>query len=168
MQLRAKSPLAVTSVRPMRTDEAAEVCDLFRQVLLPLAYYNEQAKACELAKYTPDNLHKAIASDEEAVLVAEEGSRIAGYCISERNDGLIWLAWFGVAPDFRGKGVGTALLEALDQRTARSGSHKVWCDCRTSNTESKTVLLAHGFLPLCTARNHWHGQDFILWEKFIG
>jgi hypothetical protein len=22
-----------------------------------------------------------------------------------------------------------------------------------------------GFQPQCTLRNHWYGQDFILWEK---
>jgi len=167
MQRNRRIEVAVTGISPMERDDAEQVSSLFRSVLLPLSYYNDAAKDCELAKYTPGRLIEMVTNDPDSIMVARDSGEVAGYCFSERNDGLIWLAWFGIHPGYRGRGIGGDLLQALDHRTLKAGSHKVWCDCRTNNAESKSVLLRHGFLPLCTAKNHWHGQDFILWEKVL-
>ena len=154
-------------IRSMESGEARILSELIRDVVGCLPYYNDQAKKTELAKYSAELLQRSVGNDPDSVLVAKVGSELAGFCLSEDDDGLVWLAWFGVHPAFRRRGIGSALLTQLEE-TARCGrSHKVWCDCRTDNTASKALLRRHGYIQLCTVRNHWYGQDFILWEKRV-
>jgi len=154
-------------IERMRLDEAERTAQLFTRVLMPLPYYNETAKTSELQKYLPNSLRAAQLRDPDSVLIARTGHEIVGFCFNNIDDGLIWLSWFGVDPDHRRKGIGSALLRKLEG-TAREGrSHKIWCDCRTENEASKYALSKQGYVQLCTCLNHWYGQDFILWEKLV-
>lgn len=154
-----------TSVRPMVPGEAEEVAALLREVVSPLAYYSEEARRSEIAKYTPESLAAMSAENPNTVLVAVVDGRVGGFCISRYDDGIVWLAWFGVADRARGRGVGEALLRALEESTRARGIHKVWCDTRTDNLRSQRVLERTGFTRICEIANHWYGQDFILWQK---
>lgn len=151
----------------MRLDEAEIVSGLIADVVLPLDYYSQEARSAEIAKYTPELLRAASNEDSHSAIIARDSSRPVGFCISHLDDGLIWLAWFGVLRSHRQRGIGRALLDALESSARNRRSHKIWCDCRTSNQESKVVLSGAGFVQICTVRNHWYGHDFILWEKLI-
>jgi ribosomal protein S18 acetylase RimI-like enzyme len=164
MDIKLAPPIVVDR---MGQSEAESLTLLFEQVVNALPYYNDFAKRSELAKYSPDALRESLLEDPDSVLVARAGPDLVGFCLSRYDDGLVWLSWFGVHNEHRRKGVGSALLEKLEA-TVRSGrSHKIWCDCRTENAASKTVLTHHGYSQICVVRNHWYGQDFILWEKLI-
>jgi len=152
-------------IRPMAPDEAEAVAALVREVVSPLAYYSEEARRSEMAKYTPENLRAIVAEDGRAVLVAELDGELAGFCITRYDDGIVWLAWFGVADRARGRGVGAAILRGLEDTTRARGIHKVWCDTRTDNVRSQRVLERAGFTRICEVANHWYGQDFVLWQK---
>lgn len=155
------------SIGRMRAGEAEELHQLFVRIVQDLPYYTNTAKRCEIAKYSPELLRESAEKDPDSVLVASIAAQIIGFCFSESDDGLVWLAWFGVDPSFRQHGVGTRLLEKLEETVRNGRSHKIWCDCRTENEGSKIVLTKHGYVQLCTVRNHWYGQDFILWEKSL-
>jgi ribosomal protein S18 acetylase RimI-like enzyme len=157
-------PLIVDRMQP---HEAESLANLFAEVVQPLPYYNNVAKASELAKYLPRSLKASLTKDPDSVLVARTTRRIVGFCLSHNDDGVIWLSWFGVHPEFRGMGIGSALLSKLEETVRKGRSHKIWCDCRTENEASKNALSKQGYLPLCTVKNHWYGQDFILWEKLV-
>jgi GNAT superfamily N-acetyltransferase len=159
------SPVSI--VRPP-AQEMGELSRLFTTIVESLPYYNDVAKRSEVAKYSVDLLRNSISADPDSVLAAKLGPTLAGFCFSQRDDGLIWLAWFGVVPPFRRQGIGMALLATLEERAVRAGSHKIWCDCRTTNVASRSILAHAGYVELCTATNHWYGQDFVLWERFIG
>jgi ribosomal protein S18 acetylase RimI-like enzyme len=165
----ALTPAAATQARvsPMGYNEADQLGLLFGQVLRALPYYNQRAQASELAKYSSDELRELVLADPGSVLVAKIGQRLAGFCVSREDDMLVWLSWIGVHPECRRKGIASALLGALDERARALGAHKIWCDSRTNNELSKTVLAAYGYRQICTIRNHWYGQDFILWEKSV-
>ena len=151
----------------MGLTEAEALSQLFGQVVTALPYYNDIAKKSELAKYSPALLRESVSQDPDSVLVAKSGGNLLGFCISRNDDGLIWLSWFGVHAGHRREGIGSALLRKLED-TVRSGkSHKIWCDCRTENQNSKVLLSKHSYQQICTVRNHWYHQDFILWEKLV-
>lgn len=151
----------------MKCEESEPLGSLFTQVVLALPYYNETAKRTEIGKYSPTLLCDSISSDPDSVLVAKSEREIVGFCFSHEDDGLIWLAWFGVHPSYRRRGIGSALLQKLEHTVRNGRSHKIWCDCRTENEASKLALTRQGYKILCTVRNHWYGQDFILWEKLV-
>ena len=154
-------------IRRMAPEDAAAVAELFRCIVESLPYYTDFAKSSEIGKYSAQLLRESCATDPDSVLVAVQGDRIVGFCISRYDDSLIWLSWFGVHPSHRRQGIGSALLSALEAIVCQGRSHKIWCDCRTENIESKTALEHHHYTRLCTVRNHWYGQDFILWEKLV-
>jgi ribosomal protein S18 acetylase RimI-like enzyme len=151
----------------MTYSEAAPTGALFQAVLRDLPYYNSRAKTAELARYSVGCLQDLIRSDPTSVIVAKMDREIIGFCFSREDDGLIWMSWIGVQPNYRRKRIATALIRSLIARASQLGAHKIWCDCRTNNEISVRALVSNGFRQLCTISNHWHGQDFILWEKLV-
>lgn len=151
----------------MKCHEAEQLNSLFTRVVNALPFYNETAISSELEKYSPTRLRESISNDQDSVLIAKTGEEVIGFCLSHYDDGLIWLSWFGVNPLYRRRGIGSALLERLEETVRNRKAHKVWCDSRTENEASRLVLISHGYTQLCTVRNHWYGQDFILWEKLV-
>jgi ribosomal protein S18 acetylase RimI-like enzyme len=135
-------------------------------VISSLDYYSPEAQRSEIAKYTTQSLQETVEEDPDSVLVASSSDkRIVGFCVSYVDDGLIWLSWFGVHRDWRGMGVGRALLDALHRTVRPRGAHKTWCDCRTTNDISAALLQRAGFKKICTLTNHWYGHDFFLLER---
>lgn len=161
------SPTTTPTIARMLPGDAAQLNQLFILVLKAIPYYNETAKRSEAAKYSADLLRESAESEPDSVLVARIEHEIVGFCFSKSDDGLVWLAWFGVHPSFRRQGIGSQLLATLEETVRNGRSHKIWCDCRTENEASKVALTNHGYVELCTVRNHWYGQDFILWEKLV-
>jgi ribosomal protein S18 acetylase RimI-like enzyme len=139
---------------------------LMHDTIEPLACYNERARRAELAKYTADALRALVAEDPQAVLVSRDRSGLIGFCVSRYDDGTVWLSWFGTDSRARGRGVGASLLAALAQTLPSRRAHKIWCDSRTDNVQSNSVLERTGFRPIATLTNHWHGQDYHLWEWY--
>ncbi|MDW7994832.1 MAG: GNAT family N-acetyltransferase [Gemmatales bacterium] len=157
--------LSKVIVTPMRPEEAEAVSALVAEIISALPYYNERARREEVAKYTPERLRSLVAEEPEAVLLARANHDVCGFAISHYDDGLIWIAWFGVRPDWRRRGIGTQLLAAVEETAPRRRAHKIWCDTRTENLISQQLLKKAGYKKIATLTNHWYGQDFYLWEK---
>lgn len=155
-----------SAVGPVAAHELDALATLMRDTIEPLAYYNERARRAELAKYAADALRALVAGDPQAVLVARDGTGLVGFCISRFDDGTIWLSWFGTAAHARGRGIGAALLAALGETLPARHAHKVWCDSRVDNVESRSVLERAGFQRIATLTNHWYNQDYFLWEWY--
>lgn len=151
----------------MLPEEAAVTSELIRNVIAPLSYYSEDARESEMAKYSVNGLRELVSDDEYAVIVARRDDDIVGFCISRYDDGLIWLAWFGVRADRRGTGADVVLLRALDDSARARGCVKIWCDTRTENLRSQRVLERVGYRMVCTLTKHWYGHDFHIWEKYL-
>jgi ribosomal protein S18 acetylase RimI-like enzyme len=158
--------LNLPPIGPIAEHEIDALAALMRDTIQPLAYYNEHALRAELAKYAAHNLRALVAEESQAVLVARDSGGLIGFCVSRFDDGTIWLSWFGTELRARGRGVGAALLAALATTMPARHAHKVWCDSRVDNTESKSVLERAGFRRIATLENHWYGQDYFLWEWY--
>lgn len=158
--------LDVVVVR-MEPYAAEAVSALFRLVLKGLPYYNDRAKRGELSKYNAERLNASVLNDPDSVLIAKSGDQALGFCLNNYDDDLIWLAWFGVHPMHRRRGVASLLLCKLEETARRRNCHKIWCDSRTENLPSRSILTLQGYHEICTVTSHWYGQDFILWEKSL-
>jgi ribosomal protein S18 acetylase RimI-like enzyme len=157
-------PFPAPVIGPALEHEMDAVAALMRDTIQPLSYYNDRAIRAELAKYVPDRLRALVAGDPQAVLVARDERGPVGFCVSRFDDGTIWLDWFGTAARSRGRGVGSALLAGLAATLPSRDAHKIWCDSRTDNVESKSVLERAGYRRMATLTNHWYQQDYFLWE----
>jgi len=155
-------------VTTLHGEDAHELSHLFCGVVGALPYYNQRAKTSEFSKYSAARLKEYACSDPDSVVFVKLETKIVGFCFSRVDDELIWLNWIGVHHDYRGQGLASSLLRALDERARRVGAHKVWCDCRANNRTSKLMLMQNGYTEICTIPNHWYGQDYILWQKLVG
>lgn len=153
----------VGHVAPTEIDALAT---LMRETVAAIPYYNDQAKRAEFARYSADALRVLAAAHPDDILVARDDTGLIGFCVSRFDDGTIWLSWFGTAAHARGRGVGAALLNALAATLPARGAHKIWCDSRTDNVESRATLERAGFQRVATLANHWYHQDYYLWEWF--
>lgn len=159
--------LAGITISNLISGATEAVSTLIEKVVSPLDYYSEAARRAEIAKYTPENLVALIREDQQSILIASDPAGPVGFCISRFDDGLLWLAWIGVAASHRHTGLAMELLRALEASARTRGAHKLWCDCRTTNAASKALLERFGFRIICTVKNHWYGHDYHLWEKLI-
>jgi len=156
------------TVRPAEFKDLVKVYKLFSGILEGLPYYNTLAKTHELQKYTPLKLQEKISQDPYSVLVAlDDAENIIGFCFNHFDDYTIWIDWFGVDSLMRRKGVAIAILKAVFESAKKRGAHKVWCDTRSNNEPSKSLLRKAGFKEIVEIKNHWYKQDFILWERVL-
>jgi len=155
------------SILPMHESEAEVAAALFRKVVEPLTLYNDHAREVELARSDAAALVAAVKDDPDAVLLAWRGGVPVGFITSHNDDGPLWLSWLGVLPEYRKQGLGAALLRAVEQTAHRRGASKVWCDCRTENIASRALLEREGYRLIGEVKQHWHGQDFFLWDKHL-
>lgn len=149
-------------------DDVDRVGLLFVEILDTLHYYNDTAKKNEKSKYTSEELIKKIQEDMYSVMSVYEDDNIVGFCFSRFDDYTVWLEWFGIADSHRGRGIGDLILMELEVATKKRGCHKIWCDSRTKNLASFKVLQRNSYTIVATLENHWYGQDFFIWQKFLG
>lgn len=154
-------------VTPMEPHSAEAISALFGRVMADLLFYNERAKRGELRRHSAKWLRASVLNDPYSVLIAKSGDQAVGFCLNNYDDELIWLAWFAVHPMHRRAGIASLLLCRLEETARRRKCHKIWCDSRTENIPSRNILTRQGYREICTLRNHWYGQDFILWEKLL-
>lgn len=155
-------------IRRMSPEGARETSKLVRKVVSELTYYNEWARREEVRKYSAAKLIQMVREEADSVLVALVEGKTVGFCISRYDDGVVWLAWFVVDEDFRGRNIGLMLLDKLETTLRRRKCHKIWCDTRTSNKISQRVLRKARYTRICKIERHWYGQDFYIWQKSVG
>jgi ribosomal protein S18 acetylase RimI-like enzyme len=152
-------------IRRVNKSETEQLANILKDLIARLSYYNEDARASEIRKYGAGELLVKIKDDPDSVLVAIQKEQIVGFCLSRFDDMLLWIEWFGVVETERKKGIARSLVKFLESTASTRNAHKVWCDCRTENIKSINLLSSSGYTPICSIKNHWYGQDFILWQK---
>jgi ribosomal protein S18 acetylase RimI-like enzyme len=156
-----------TRIRPAHLDDIDQVAMLLSKVVSSLEIYTEESREDEIHKFSSEKLALRIKRDPNAVSVALRDNRLAGFLITEDQHGPIWIHWYGVDPDFRSRSVGEAILRHLISSGRDRKATKIWCDTRTNNIPSISLLEKLNFTRLCEIRNHWYGQDYCLWARDV-
>jgi len=139
----------------------------FYQFIRSSPYYSQAAIKEELKRFSVKNLKKQFGNKDNLYIFLEEGDKIIGARNGYYEAGIFWSDWGVVHPFYRRKGVSRALMTFLEKKLKKEGIHKMWCDSRTTNKESIAALKSLGFEKITTIKNHWYGQDFILWQKLL-
>jgi ribosomal-protein-alanine N-acetyltransferase len=94
------------------------------------------------------SFREALTSAWTFALVAETGRGVAGYLIGREAAGAGEVLNLAVAPEFRRRGIGDALLQAGLGSFRRSQVEEVFLEVRESNTSARALYSRHGFRPV--------------------
>ncbi len=103
---------------------------------------------------------------DEFTLIAKENDQIIGYITITIDSGVAHLEPLMIHPEFQGKGIGTELLKAAEEKVKSLGGHKIWLetglDWKAKNFYEKNGYNVRTILP-----NHTDNRDFVLMDKMI-
>ena len=99
-------------------------------------------------------------------VLCEDGGEIAGYggvtVAADSAD----IGNIAVAENYRGGGIGTALLQNLCERAKEKGAEKVFLEVRVSNSEAMRLYLKCGFAgAYARTRYYPDGEDCLVMVK---
>jgi [ribosomal protein S18]-alanine N-acetyltransferase len=94
------------------------------------------------------SFREALVSPWTFGLLAETGRGMAGYLIGREVAGTGEVLNLAVAPEFRRRGIGGALLEAGLAALRRRQVDEVFLEVRESNIEAQALYVGHGFRPV--------------------
>ncbi|MBI4059352.1 GNAT family N-acetyltransferase [Candidatus Microgenomates bacterium] len=105
-------------------------------------------------------------NDKEFIFKAEEGGQIVGTASGKYASGVVYISDVIVAKDKRGKGVGSALIEKIEEFGRELGAHKIWLitgkDWSENQFYQKLGFKEDGILP-----KHNFKKDYLIYFKFI-
>jgi ribosomal-protein-alanine N-acetyltransferase len=96
-------------------------------------------------------------------LKAVAGEQVIGFVMGERERETGWIATFGVDPDFRGRGIGSELLCAVEKEL---DTETVRLCVRLSNETAIRLYKRLGYRPVDTWKRYYRGgEDALVMEK---
>ncbi len=101
-------------------------------------------------------------------LKAVEDGRMVGFVAGDprRSQGFSWIATIGVLPEYRRRGIGSALLQACEERLP---TPRVRLSVRRSNEAAIRLYRRFGYRTIDVWRAYYHdGEDAIVMEKERG
>ncbi len=100
--------------------------------------------------------------------VAEEGGRICGYCCLISLFEVGEIANIAVEKSRRGQGVGTRLMQTMEERAKSLGAERCLLEVRRSNAPALALYARLGYEPYgVRAKYYPDGEDAVLMEKRI-
>ncbi len=135
--------------------EGGQVVATFREVRLPrpipLTYPNNPSLLVD------DWTRKAI------VLVAVSGADPIGYlCLTDRPASVAWITDLVVSPEWRRRGVASALLSAAQEWGASRGHRRLFIEMQSKNHPAIRLAQKHGY-EFCGYNDHYYlTQDVAL------
>jgi [ribosomal protein S18]-alanine N-acetyltransferase len=121
-------------IRPATLAEAAALATIERR--------------CFSDPWSEAAFREALFSERTFGLVAESGRGLAGYLIGREAAGSGEILNLAVAPEYRQRGIGSALLEEGLAAFRRRGATEVFLEVRESNRSAQSLYLARGFRPV--------------------
>lgn len=101
----------------------------------------------------------------EGFLVAEYDGEVAGFLLEnmrEDSDGVLECHLLDIATDvkFRGKGIGKALTDFLEEMMKKKGITKIGLEVRTNNDVAKNFYLKIGFKESHVIRSYYRMRGY--------
>ncbi len=102
------------------------------------------------------------------VFVAEEAGRICGYVVLWVMPPEAYIANIAVDEGFRGRGIGSMLLEKAVDVAKEEGATYLVLEVRASNHAAQALYRKHGFEVVGVRRGMYHdGEDGLIMERLL-
>ena len=120
-------------------------------------------------RWTPPRVQRAVADARTNVCVAVQHGSLLGFGIMVYADDTAHLSLLAVNPDARRQGVGSALLQWLEQVAGVAGTLRVQLEARRSNAAALAFYRRHGYQETGTVAGMYLGvEDGVRLEKRLG
>lgn len=127
----------------------------------------ELEKICFSAPWSERSIASELENKLAFWLVAMEEDRLAGYIGSQTVMGETDMMNVAVHPDFRRRGVGEALVNALVENLKTMGSHCLTLEVRVSNAPAIALYRKLGFSEIGRRKNYYRNpkEDALILRK---
>ena len=109
--------------------------------------------------WTPRRVAASVRSPTSIVVVGRAGDKIAGFGIMRYGDDDAHLDLLGVAPAYRGSGVGRRLVEWLEKPALEVGIAAIFLEVRESNHGALKFYERLGYRKLAHLANYYQGRE---------
>ncbi|AFK51197.1 ribosomal-protein-alanine acetyltransferase [Thermogladius calderae 1633] len=99
------------------------------------------------------------------VLVAEVGGRVIGYAAGVVEEGYGHVVSIAVAPSWQGKGVGSLLLEKLEEKLRGLGAACFVLEVAVDNERALRLYTKSGYRVVRVLKGYYGGRDGFLMVK---
>ncbi len=103
---------------------------------------------------------------KEFTLIAKDANEVVGYITVIADSGVAQIEPLMVNPEMKGKGIGTRLLQASEEKAKSMGVHKVWLETG-ADWKARDFYEKHDYVVRTILPNHTGGRDFVLMDKVI-
>ena len=137
-------------------DEISELIADFRVTLAGFRGLNGERNLESARKEFMEYMEKGY-----PIYVAIEDSKIVGYLVCRIEDDVVWAESLYVLPEYRRKGIGTALYEKAEEIAESLGSDTVYNWVHPNNNAIISFLKKRGYsvLNLIELRRKWKGEE---------
>ena len=102
---------------------------------------------------------------EKKILVAEWDGTMAGSVGFWTVGGVCVIRLLSVSPSFQGRGIGKALIQAVEARV--TDAHKLYVCTMLRTTRNVTMFLNLGYRPESLLPDHYNRMDMICFAKYL-
>jgi ribosomal-protein-alanine N-acetyltransferase len=104
----------------------------------------------------------------DTFLVAEEDSQVVGYVIARKVDAKGHIIAIAVDPRHRCRGIGKALMLAVEEELRKKGVVELWLEVRVSNTRAVKFYKRLGYVEKGILKGYYSdGEDAMLLKKYM-
>jgi RimJ/RimL family protein N-acetyltransferase len=160
----------VPAIRPLRAEDIRPAVDLFEAVAAEGKWIGREAPLPTEAEArrvgTVERFERDLDDDTVCTFVAEEDGLVGLATVRLASYGTADLAMF-VAGERRGRGIGTALLDAVVDWARDHGARKLALQVWPHNVGARTLYERAGFVEEGRLRRHYRRRNGELWDAIL-
>ena len=132
-----------------------------------VAHVAQLEKICFSDPWSENSVSSELKNSLSCWLVAEEDGEVAGYIGSQTVMGETDMMNVAVHPDYRRRGIGEKLVEALVEALKSRESHCLTLEVRASNAPAKALYEKLGFTQVGLRKNYYRNpkEDALILRK---
>lgn len=144
------------SLREMKIQDSGQIAELEQEIFTDA--------------WTQTGIEETFAQAHSVIVVAEEESKIQGYCILYVVFDEAEIARIGVTERVRHSGVGSLILQFGEKICKEKGTERLLLDVREGNLPARKFYEKHGFLVDGVRKNFYDNpkEDGVLMSKNLG
>jgi ribosomal-protein-alanine N-acetyltransferase len=117
--------------------------------------------------WTPARVARSIRDRSTNVVIAEAGADLAGFGIMKYLDDA-HLLLFAVRPEYRRRGIGSGLLDWLENTAITAGIELIFLEARVTNTAARAFYAAHDYRELVVLPRYYGSEDAVRIGRDLG